>query len=80
MDRANQTTEARKPRNPLKRGRWAGEKSRVRASIEVPMSDRGHEMRKPGANKNQLWTSQGGCRIEDRDGCQEDSSEGKTRL
>ena len=32
-----------------------------------PMSDRGHEMRKRGANKNQLWTSQGSCRIEDRD-------------
>ena len=40
MDRANQTTEA-KPRNPLKRGRWAGEKSRVRVSIVGPMSDRG---------------------------------------
>ena len=36
MDRANQTTEACKPRNPLKRGRWAGEKSRVRASIVPP--------------------------------------------
>ena len=45
-----------------------------------PMSDRGHEMRKRGANKNQLWTSQGGCRIEDRDEYQGDSSEGKTRL
>ena len=49
MDRANQSTEARKPRNPLKRGRWAGEKgrwagekSRVRASIVAPMSDRRH--------------------------------------
>ena len=80
MDRANQTTEARKPRNPLKRGRWAGEKSRVRASIVGPMSDRGYEMRKRGANKNQLWTSQGSCRIEDRDEYQGDSSEGKTRL
>jgi hypothetical protein len=46
-------TEARKPRNPLKRGRWAGEKSRVRASIVGSMSDRRHEMRKRGANKNQ---------------------------
>ena len=80
MDRGNHNTEARKPRNPLKRGRWAGEKSRVRASIVGPMSDRGHEMRKRGANKNQLWTSQGGCRIEDRDEYQGDSSEGKTRL
>ena len=44
------------------------------------MSDRRHEMRKRGANKNQFWTSQGSCRIEDRDGYQEDSSEGKTRL
>ena len=31
-------------------------------------------MRKRGANKNQLWTSQGGCRIEDRDEYQGDSS------
>ena len=32
------------------------------------------------ANKNQLWTSQGSCRIEDRDEYQGESSEGKTRL
>ena len=37
-------------------------------------------MRKRGANKNQLWTSQGSCRIEDRDEYQGESSEGKTRL
>ena len=45
------------------------EKSRVRASIDLVgrMSDRRHEMRKRGANKNQFWTSQGSCRIEDRE-------------
>ena len=37
-------------------------------------------MRKRGANKNQLWTSQGSCRIEDRDEYQGENSEGKTRL
>ena len=34
-------------------GRWAGEKSRVRATIVGRMRDRRHEMRKRGANKNQ---------------------------
>ena len=33
-----------------------------------------------GRTKNQLWTSQGSCRIEDRDEYQGESSEGKTRL
>ena len=34
-------------------------------------------MRKRGANKNQLWTSQGSCRIEDRDEYQGKIARGK---
>ena len=50
---------ATKPENPLERGRWAGEKSRIRESIVAPIDEWREENVKGREPENDFWTVAG---------------------
>ena len=50
---------ATEPEKPLERGRWAGEKSRIRESIVAPIDEWREENVKGREPENDFWTVAG---------------------
>ena len=50
---------ATEPEKPLERGRWAGEKSRIRESIVAPIDEWREENVKRREPENDFWTVAG---------------------